>query len=208
MWPSGFGLDSFCCFAGWILFSSSLGEIFASLVGRLSGKTLLGKKPFLGDLVPGKPLVVLGKTCPLFGAHRGRLPFLAVCSLPILGRFLRRKNPFGKKPLSCWEKLSLWRVLALLASCSLPVFGRFLRLQSMVIRKNPFWGKNLYIVRKTHGSFGRKPLSGGLSVSSLVLVRVVGLFCVFSPPLIQEKTLLGEKKPLGKTPYLFRGNLF
>ena len=105
------------------------------LVGRRQEKTLLGKKPFLCGFVSGKP-VILGKTCLLFGAHRGRSPFLAVHSLPIFGRFLRRKNPFGKKPLSCWEKPSLWCVLALLAIRSLPVFGKFLRLRLVVVRKN------------------------------------------------------------------------
>ena len=36
---------------------------------------------------------------PVFssGAHRGRSPLLVVYSLPIFGRFLCRKNPFGKK---------------------------------------------------------------------------------------------------------------
>ena len=40
-----------------------------------------------------------------FGAHRGWSPLLVLCSLPIFGRFSRRKNPFGKKPFSYWEKL-------------------------------------------------------------------------------------------------------
>ena len=75
----------------------------APLVGRCQEKPLLGEKPFLSSFASGKP-VVLGKTCLLFGAHRGRSLFLVVYSPPILGRFLCRKNPFGKKPLSCWEK--------------------------------------------------------------------------------------------------------
>ena len=64
------------------------GEISAS-GWSLFGKTLVGKKPFLGSFVLGKPVVVLGKTCLLFGAYRGKSPFLAIYSLPVFGRYLR-----------------------------------------------------------------------------------------------------------------------
>ena len=125
MWPSVFTLGSFRRLAGLLLFSSGLVEISFSLVGRLSGKTLSGKNPFLSCFSSGKPNV-LGKTCPLFGAHRDWSLFLAVSSLPIFGRFLCRKNPYGKKPLSFWEKpFVLYQ--------SSGSFGRFLRLLSMVI---------------------------------------------------------------------------
>ena len=185
----------------------------------MSGKTLLGKKPFVGSFVSGKPIVVLGKTCLLFGAYRGRSPFLAIYSLPIFGRFLRRKNPFGKKPLSCWETPSLWHGLALLAIYSLPVFGRFLRLQSVVVvRKKPILGEKPLCCEENPWLFREKPLYGGLFLGKpiVILGKTYVLFGARrgSWPLLRlqsavnsGKTLLG-KKPLGKTHYLFGENLF
>ena len=165
MWPSGFGLDSFCCFAGWILFSSILGEISASLVGRLSGKTLLGKNLFSVTWFQENPssfwekpvlfLVLIGVGChfSLFILYRS------------WGDFCVGKTRLGKKkPLYCeenpWlfrEKTSFWRLVCFLFGACRGGWP-LLRLQSAVNSgKNPPWGK---------------------------------------------------KKPLGKTPYLFRGNLF
>jgi len=107
-----------------------------------------------------------------FGAHRGRLPLLVVCSLPIFGRFLCRKNPLGKK--NFWvtgRSRLLWHVLALLASCSLPVFGRLLLLPSVGVRKNSPWEKNLYLVRKTLGVFGKNLFTVACEVDGRVCLR-------------------------------------
>ena len=93
---------------GWLLFSFRLGEISASLVGRCQEKPFLGEKPFLSSFASGKP-VVLGKTCLLFGAHRGRSPFLAIYSLPVFGRFLRLQSVVVRKNPS-WEKTFSWQL--------------------------------------------------------------------------------------------------
>ena len=122
----------------------------------------MGKNLFLAALFQVNPSLFWEKTCLLFGAYRGRAPFLAIYSLPIFGRFLRRKNPFGKKPLSCWETPSLWHGLALLTICSLPVCGRFLRLHSVVVREKPILGEKPLCCEETPWLFREKPLYGGL----------------------------------------------
>ena len=89
---------------------SLVGCCSRSVLGRfgrsLSGKTLFWEKnPFLAAFLQENPML-WEKPVFSFSAHRGRSPLLVVYSLPIFGRFLCRKNPFGKKPLSCWEKPS------------------------------------------------------------------------------------------------------
>ena len=66
VWPSGFALDSFRRFAGWLLFSSSLGEISASLVGRCQEKPFLGKNLFLAALFQENPSLFWEK--PVFSS--------------------------------------------------------------------------------------------------------------------------------------------
>ena len=97
---------------------AALFRVDPSLVGRCShsilerfGRSFIGKNPvwdknpFLAAFLLQENPILWEKTCP-FGGHRGRSPLLVVYSLPIFGRFLRGKNPFGKKPSSCWEKPS------------------------------------------------------------------------------------------------------
>ena len=118
---------------GWLLFSFRLWGVSASLVGRCQEKPFLGEKPFLSIFASGKP-DVFGKKKPVFSSmliEVGRY-FSLFILYRSSGDFCVGKTHLGKKPLSCWEKPSLWRVLALLAICSPPVFGRLLRLQSVV----------------------------------------------------------------------------
>ena len=102
-----------------------------------------------------------------FGAHRGRSPLLVICSLPIFGRFSRRKNPFGKKPSSCWEKPSFVACFSsarYLFSTSLREVTSFavgrcqekliLREKPLSYEENPgIFGKNLFTV--AYGVDGR-----------------------------------------------------
>ena len=165
---------------GWLLFSFRLGEISASLVGRCQEKPFLGEKPFLSSFTSGKPVVwekpVLSSV--LIGVGRHSLFFTLYRSS---GDFCVGKTHLGKKPLSCWEKPSLWRVLVLLAMCSLPVFGRFLRFQ-LLLGKNSSWEKNLSFVRKTHGFFGKNLFTAAylLGKSIVILGKTCRLFLLGS----------------------------
>ena len=95
-----------CSSSARYLLSTNLREISAALVGCCWKNPSWGK-PFLVSFISGKPFVVLGKTCLLLGAYRGRSPFLALYSLPFFGRYLRLQSVVvGKNP--SWEKTFSW----------------------------------------------------------------------------------------------------
>ena len=105
----------FCVFS-WLLFGKTrLGKKNPYIVRKTHG--FFGKNLFMAACLLGRPVVILGRTCCLFGACWGSWPLLRLQSAVNLGKtllrektFIVRKNPwpfgqtFRKNPLFIWGK--------------------------------------------------------------------------------------------------------